>query len=321
MVLDPVFHLRGGRGLPIPPGWAHLDGFLERSGQFQQIPWPIPALPTSKQLFIWFFLLLAVDAFLLFVAVRAVRRNRASSRGRALLVAALFSIGLLPQAVQRVDSAHFAWVGSVAFGFLPLALFEVVRRRAPRRAPGHLALATGGGVLALVVLLTPTFTIRRYSDYALQSFGLHRNAFEIERDGRVFYYGKEDRAIAAQQVIDETARITKPGDRLFVGPVNLRKTPYSDAYLYYMLPELTPATYYIEMDPGVANKQGSGMAEDLASADVAILSSIWDNWNEPNDSRKVGAAETQEVLDEQFCLVGKYLDNYELFRKCRPGTG
>jgi hypothetical protein len=36
------------------------------------------------------------------------------------------------------------------------------------------------------------------------------------------------------------ARISRPGQRLFVGPGNLRKTPYSDAYLYYELGDLVP---------------------------------------------------------------------------------
>jgi len=132
----------------------------------------------------------------------------------------------------------------------------------------------------------------------------------------VFYYGKPDRAAAANQVIAAAAAITKPGQRLFVGPVNLRKTPYSDAYLYYMLPDLVPATYYIEMDPGVANAPGSRLPQDLESADVAILSAIWDNWSEPNDSRKDGPDTTEQVLQRDFCHVGTYLNLYELYRKC-----
>ncbi len=57
MVLDPVFKLRGGRSLPIPPPWGHLDGFLERSRATVPPQWPIPSLDTSQQLFVWFFLL------------------------------------------------------------------------------------------------------------------------------------------------------------------------------------------------------------------------------------------------------------------------
>ena len=64
-----------------------------------------------------------------------------------------------------------------------------------------------------------------------------------------------------------------------------------------MLPELEPATHYIEMDPGVANADDSGLADDLASADIAILSTIWDDWDEPNDSREIGSAEAERVLD------------------------
>ena len=37
--------------------------------------------------------------------------------------------------------------------------------------------------------------------------------------------------------------MTKSGSNAFHG----------DAFLYYLLPDLPPATHYIEMDPGVAN--------------------------------------------------------------------
>ena len=37
MVLDPVVYLRGGRRLPIPPPWDHLDGFLQKSGAIEEL--------------------------------------------------------------------------------------------------------------------------------------------------------------------------------------------------------------------------------------------------------------------------------------------
>jgi hypothetical protein len=316
MVVDPVFHLRGGRSLPIPPPWSHVDGFLQRAGLLQQLHWPVPGPRASQQLFLWFFLLLGVIAFLLVEGWLAVRADKASLRARTLLVVALFSLGTLPQALQRVDSAHFAWVSAVPFGMLPVALFELARRVAPRVAPRRLSLAAGAAVLALVILVLPAFTATRYADYALQTFDVHRHSYKIEHDGRVFYYGKQDRATAANMVIAAAARISRPGQRLFVGPGDLRKTPYSDAYLYYELGDLVPATYYIEMDPGVANTAHSGLDKQLASADIVILSKIWDNWSEPNDSRKVGSDKSVKVLARDFCHVGTYLDLYELYRKC-----
>jgi Dolichyl-phosphate-mannose-protein mannosyltransferase len=317
MVIDPVFRLRGGRSLPIPPAWGHFDGFLQRAGALAQISWPFPALARPHQLFLWFFLLLGAIAFVAWQGWRATRADPESITARTLLVMGVFGIGILPQALQRVDSGHFAWVSCVVFAFVPIAFFELVRRRAPNVPTRRLAIGSGALILAVLAFVIPAFTIRTYADYSLQTFGVHRASYKIEHAGRVFYYGKPDRAAAANLVIAAAARISKPGQRLFVGPVDLRKTPYSDAYLYYMLPELVPATYYIEMDPGVANANGSRLPTDLESADVVILSAIWEDWSEPNDSRKVGSDASTKVLARDFCHVGTYLGLYQLYRKCR----
>jgi 4-amino-4-deoxy-L-arabinose transferase-like glycosyltransferase len=317
MVIDPVFRLRGGRSLPIPPSWGHLDGFLQRAGALAQISWPFPALARPHQLFLWFFLLLGAIAFVAWQGWRATRADPESITARTLLIMGLFGIGILPQALQRVDSGHFSWVSCVVFAFVPIAFFELLHRRAPKVPTRRLAIASGALILAVLAFVIPAFTIRTYADYSLQTFGIHRASYTIENAGRVFYYGKPDRAAAANMVIAAAARISKPGQRLFVGPVDLRKTPYSDAYLYYMLPDLVPATYYIEMDPGVANANGSRLPTDLESSDVVILSAIWDDWSEPNDSRNFGSDASTKVLARDFCHVGTYLDLYQLYRKCR----
>ena len=67
-----------------------------------------------------------------------------------------------------------------------------------------------------------------------------------------------------------------------------------------------PATRYIEMDPGVANAEDSGLADEVRAADIVILSSIRDNWSEPNDSQLDGPDEPNQVLAEQFCLIAEY---------------
>jgi 4-amino-4-deoxy-L-arabinose transferase-like glycosyltransferase len=318
MVIEPVFKLRGGRSLPIPPSWGHFDGFLQKAGALAQISWPFPALARPHQLFLWFFLLLAAIAFVLWQGGRMVRARPDSIKARTLFVAGLFGLGILPQAMQRVDSGHFSWVSCFVFAWVPIALFEFGRRYLPGWSARRLTLAAAASMLVVLAFVIPAFTIRTYADYSLQTFGIHRASYKIEHDGRVFYYGKPDRAAAANMVIAAAAKISEPGQRLFVGPVNLRKTPYSDAYLYFMLPDLVPATYYIEMDP--FDVTSSRLPQDLASADVVILSKIWDDWSEPNDSAKVGPATTQQVLDRDFCHVGTYLSLYELWQK-KPASG
>lgn len=316
MVLQPVFDLRGGRRLPVPPPWGHLDGFLQRSGAIMPTHWPVPALTTSAQLFIWFFLLLGGVLALVAIGAWDVRRHRGRHEARVLLAVGLFSLGMVPQAMQRVDSAHFAWVSCVPFAFLPVALVELLRARRPAWRPRTRSIVGGAVVLAAMITLIPQFTAWAYTDYAAQTFGRHRLAFKIERNGRVFYYGREEVAKAARELVAEVPKHAKPGERLFVGTTDLRKTPVSEAYLYYLLPEYPPGTYYIEMDPGVANAKGSKLAGDLASSDFAILSSVWKDWSEPNDSRKVGDDAANKVLRRDFCLVKQYGGFYRLYTKC-----
>ena len=318
MILDPVVYLRGGRRLPIPPPWDHLDGFLQRAGDTRQISWPIPSFTTAQQLTIWFFFLVGSVLFLLLVARWRLREDRASFTARVLATVAVFSVGLLPQAIQRVDSAHFAWVSCVPVAFLPIAVTEVLRARAPRLRLRVRNVIAGGTVLVFLFVVLPSFTIRTYTDFSFQSIGIHRIAYKIEHKGRVFYYGRPEAARAANELLPVADRVSKPGDRLFVGPTDLRKTPYSDAYLYYMLPDLDPATYYIEMDPGVANDKGSRLADDLRSADTVILSSVFNDWDEPNDARNFGPNLPNEILDRDFCLVQKFGRGgvYELYRRC-----
>jgi len=318
IILDPVFHLRGGRSLPIPPDPSQLTGFLQLSGETYLLHWPLPTPTTAQQVFLWFWLVFLANAVLLGVAVWRFRRDR-SFPARVLLAVALFSLGMLPQGVQRTDSTHFAWATAVGIGFLPVALFEVVRVWAPRRRRGFQAAVAGLVVLVLLLAVIPTFTYRRYTDLALQTFGVHRLSFEVERNGRSYFYGRPDAAHALEDLLPDIEAASSPGDRLFVGTGDLRKTPYSDAFLYYLFPELPPATHYIELDPGVANRRDSGLSEDLASADIVVLSRIWDDWDEPNDSRVFGSDEPNQVLRRRFHRVGVYGDRYDLYELWLPG--
>src|SRR5262249_61601433 len=86
MVIDPVFRLRGGRSLPIPPSWGHFDGFLQKAGALAQISWPFPALARPHELFIWFFLLLGAIAFVLWQGWRGGGAGPGSIPARTLFV-------------------------------------------------------------------------------------------------------------------------------------------------------------------------------------------------------------------------------------------
>jgi hypothetical protein len=141
--------------------------------------------------------------------------------------------------------------------------------------------------------------------------------FPVSREGRRFYLGDFGPYLASRDVIADLDRMSKPGERLLVGPSDLRRTWYSDAFFYYLFPELTPATYFIEMDPGLANAEGSPLAGEVASSDWVILTGFWDGWREPNSSMDFGSDVPNQVLHKDFCEVGTYQNGLvRLFHRC-----
>jgi hypothetical protein len=315
--VDPVFHLRAGRELPRPPSWGRLDGGLQAVAE--EIPpwWKFPHLTASHTLFIWFFLMLIVAVGLLGLAV-GLRRRTISGRTTALLAAGLVSVGILPQGLQRPDSAHLLWVTCVPFPFLIPATMEVLARWRPRLDLRRAAAA--GTALAVLVTFsfTALFTFRYYLLHTRVGLGQVPQAFKVRRDDRYFYLGDLRAYEGVQAAVDELDRLAQPGDRLLVGPSDLRRTWYSDVFIYWLFPELEPATYHIEMDPGLANAEGSSLADDVASADFVILTGLWDGWLEPNSSMEFGSDAPNEVLRQRFCVVGDYADGQAvLYQRCR----
>ena len=180
--------------------------------------------------------------------------------------------------------------------------------------------AAAGAVFTLVVtfVVTSLFTFRHYVLHTRAGYGWVPSTFEVSRDDRNFYFGAPRAALASQQVIDDLDGLARPGDRLFVGPMDLSRTWYSDAVFYWLFPEMEPATYFVEMDPGLANAADSGLADDLASADFVVLTSFWDGWREPNTSMEFGSQAPNEVLDRQFCQYRAYEDGLvRLYYRCR----
>lgn len=317
MVVEPVVKLRPGRALPRPPSWGHLDGALQAIAETVPPWWRFPAIGADHQLFIWFFALPVLTLVVLGTGIVVYRRTNGSPRSVVLLAGGLFSLGMLPQAFQRPDSTHLTWVSCVAWPLLVPTIIELIRMRAPRAHP-RLRLAISGGFLAaLMFVVCPFFTYRTYLLYTRVAVGNLPPAYEVHRDDRVFYMGDLPPALATQQVIDRLDELAKPGERLLVGPVDLRRTWYSDTFFYYMFPELPPATRFMEMDPGIADAVGSPLADEVASADWVLLTSFWAGWREPNTAMNFGPDAPNEVVRTQFCLVNSYENGLvDLYHKC-----
>ncbi len=322
MVLDPVLHLRPGRQLPHPPSWSVIDGALQAVAEGSPPWWRVPALSANHQLFIWFFATFIVAVGTVLVANRSLKSGNAGRRGSTLMIGALFGLGITPQAWQRPDSTHLAWVVCICFALIPVTLIEIIQRRVPRVGHRPRTLLAIGAIAAVFLVVCPFFTYRAYLLQTRVSVGNKRYPFEVKYRGREFWMGNPELAISSNAVIADLARMTKPGQRLLVGPADLSRTIYSDVMFYYMFPELVPATYYIEMDPGLADKAGSSLANDVKSADWLILTNFWTGWNEPNASSDFGSDAPNQVVAHDFCLVGNYEQALVLlYHRCTTGDG
>jgi hypothetical protein len=187
------------------------------------------------------------------------------------LAAAWFGIGLLPQALQRPDSAHFLWVSCISWPLVIIAGIELTARRRPRSHQSIRLISGTAFIVSLMLFIAPFYTLRTYGDLVVRSLTNDLPVREVRRGDRFFYLGDERPWRASLQVVSALDELAKPGQRLFVGPMDLRQTAYSDVFFYHLFGDLIPATYFIEMDPGLANADGSRLAEDVASADWLIL--------------------------------------------------
>ncbi|WP_420453714.1 hypothetical protein [Ilumatobacter sp.] len=332
MVIDPVVRLRPGRELPRPPSWGNLDGTLQIVAETFPPWWGLPAPAAEKQIFTWFFLVCAVAVGVPAWAWIRRRRGDRSPVTTVLVGAGLLGLGILPQALQRPDSTHLAWVAVASWPLVVVLLADVVARRrsvdrergggrpdGPSWWPGLAGTLTVGLVMLVVC---PFFTYRHYVLHARVSAGDLPLPFLVERDGRRFWFGDPVAAGALGEMVVELDRRSEPGDRLVVGPADLSRAVYSDVSVYYLFPELEPATYFVEMDPGLADVAGSGLAQDIASADFVVLTNLWTGWREPNASSEFRSQEHNRAVADGFCLVGRYAENMVLlFERCEGGGG
>lgn len=224
--------------------------------------------------------------------VSSLRRDQSC----LLLAVGLFELGLLPEVFQRFDVIHVAFVACVV---LPSVLLVPVLRPSKWAAGPVVA----GGLL---VAICP-FVLNPYFATLAQSIGVRSTpSFPVNNLGRSALVASRDdqrHLTALLAAIDVRA---KPGQRVFVGPDDLRRTNYSDTYLYFLLPQLTPGSFYLEMEPGVANAASSHLGHDLRTNDWLVLTSAYDHWSEPNASRAFGSDAANRVISKDFYTVGQW---------------
>jgi len=300
VVIDPLFNLRSGRVLPFPPSARSSSEFFTRVQQlinaYTNHNWYGAPLPMQVAELFW--LLMVVGAVLTATVVVA-RRNG----NRALVALSAFSALLFTNIYQRTDISHLRLVGTVWVGLLPLALAYMGKRWFVR---SERVVAAGAMSFMLVATLAaPQIVTAGFVELVggRSSFAAPRNV--VVNNGRSVQ--TQDRYEAAYMtaalwLVDHNSR---PGDRFFEGPSDLRFTNYNEPSFYWLEPHLTPATYYLEMNPGIANTSSSGLAKQVASADVLLLSRRYEQFSEPNTSTQPGSPDPNVEVVQHFCVVAE----------------
>lgn len=231
--------------------------------------------------------LVSLAAALSYVIWKRVRRSGRADDPLAAYV--LLAVFLLPQVLGRADREHLATAACVTvplFVFLVARLSDRVRIGAGPRLAALLAVVTIYVTTAIGLLALPSVTA-------------------VVARGARSYPDDLSHAPQIDAIVHAARSYVRPGMRLFVGPRDLTHTNYNDTILYFLFPDLIPATRYLEMEPRTANRPGSPLAADIASADLLILTTRWDGVYEPNDSAIAGSDEPGRVVDDEFQLVAR----------------
>ncbi len=259
--------------------------------------------PYVRELFATHLLAVGVNLVAGIVAVRVQPREL---RNRLLLSVALVGAMLTAQAAQRLDLMHLTCAAFLSVGTLPLSLLILIARGRewqPKLAP---ILLVPIAVLAALEAIVPEMAafVKQESQRAL---------IPSEDDGRFVYHAgrsfpcaSRESAVIVARMLDRLERESTPGERMFVGPADLRRTNYCDTFIYYLMPKLRPNGYFLEMNPLSANRVGSRLVDDIGASDWLVLNRAIDTLSETNRSLEFQSNEPNLTVREKFRLVGEF---------------
>ncbi len=284
MFVSPVIRLRSGRRLPVPPNSDTADEFFARLDDFIRGPDSLPGLGRPAQ----------ITALFWVTVLAAVLTIWLARRDRRLLAFSLLAAGTIPQLLQRPTPNHIKFVAVLIFPALAIALARHLRWRI---VSGLAAV----WIFACLVTIAPHYVGRvTYETYFDPELGV-RSTYA----GRTFAVAADDIADLLN-ILGTLDAFAEPGDSVFVGPEVLARTNYSETFLYHLLGDYEPASYHIQMNPGLANREGGRLAADIEQADWLILTNLFNGWSEPNSSTSDGDLRADAVVESSFCEVASF---------------
>lgn len=227
-------------------GWSRFWAFAVEA-RFHQLP--VSGYPFLHGIG-FVAIVVCADLVVLNAAIRERLAKGANPLTRTWLALAALGVLLLPQLVQRADRGHFAFVAPVTVGLLPWA-------------------STRGRTSRVLALSIPVLCVLAI---AIEAIGFSNAGYQVRNDGRRFLLPFPQQAHSLGLVLGWLDRHVASGRQLFVGPSDLRYALDADTTVYYLEPDLRPATFYLELGPGDNTAVFTRLTIDaLRRSDVLVL--------------------------------------------------
>jgi hypothetical protein len=322
--------LLGWSAVGLFPLWVHLAlagpvpvfenlviDALFRSGPQSTLPYPPLSSDGGKLLL----LLVAALVGLAAAAVVAWRRDRRHPEALRLAAIALLCLGLFPHVLGRVSAEGIFYVACVGVALAPSCLASPLLF--PRVSEVERAIAATALTAAAMFIGARSLLDGIEANY-VRAFGTSpdpvtaaydRRENWVTWEGRSFPYSSAEGAADVREAMAAVDRLTEPGDRWIVGPSDLQRAFYNQTFLYHLQPDLEPGTYHLVMTPGTADRPGSRLPGEVASADVVLLGAEVD-WHALMPNSELGSDDATEELQRHFCLDSQ-IGLYSIYARCR----
>ena len=235
-----------------------------------------------------------VAVSLLTLAAFVIAATNRSPRQRLTTSLALLCVLLLPQELQRIDLQH------VVFVICVIAPFGVALLVSLGKDPDS------GRLLRAVPALTFVLLAQLTASGANSLRDSHTT--EVTHNGRSIFVEQSDAAELAALLRSITETVPT-GRSIFVGASDMSVPTLSRMELYHLLPEYHAGSYYLELPPGIAERSGSPLLEDVLEADALILTDVAQRLRDrlfPNLGD--GARTVNLAVESHFCPRARVSD-------------
>lgn len=267
------------------------DVFVDRIGRSARASrLPIPPNVGEDRLLLT--LLLVSTAVCVGAAVAARGRDRVA------VGVALASLAATAQALQRDDWTHLLMATAVV---TPLAVMLLALSWTRSARP---VLARGAALaLVLAALFGAPHRVTRPVVESLTASVVP--VVTVTHDGRSLPLAPA-RAASLEAVMRDVDRIAVPTTTLFAGPSDWSRPAATDLSAYFLLPRLRQSARQMEITPRVTNEQGSGLLDDLRTADVLVLVDNGDQWRRVFPYADEESDAPDRLIAERFCLLSSH---------------